>query len=47
MLLDRMKTVVYIVFGVAVILGLLQAVTALCACYGATLIQRYQSYDIL
>lgn len=42
-----MKPVVYAVFGFSVALAILQILTALFACYGAFLIQRYQSYDVL
>lgn len=46
-LLNRMKPVVYAVFGFSVALSILQILTALFACYGALLIRRYQNYDVL
>lgn len=45
--MNHRKIVVYSVFGFSVVLALLQIITALVACYGAVLIRRYQSYDVL
>ena len=47
MLLSRMKLVVYPVFGFSIVVALLQVLTGLVACYGVSLIRRYQSYDVL
>lgn len=46
-LANRMKVVVYPVFGFSVALALLEVAAALVACYGAVLIRRYQNYDVL
>ena len=45
--MHRMEIAIYAVFGFCVAVGVLQVITALVACYGAVLIRRYQSYDVL
>ena len=47
MLVNRMKPVIYAVFGFSVAVAALQVATSLFTCYGARLIRRYQSYDVL